>query len=203
MSEALSLAIGQGDRTQAITEVSLALSAGIAPDEILDVMRAAMDEIGDAFQRNEVFVPELLIAARAMKGAVAVLEPHLIEAGVTAEHTAVIGTVKGDLHDVGKGLVAMMWRAARFEVFDLGTDVPAEVFAAAAVEHEAEIVGVSALLTTSMREMRAVVDAVRPTGVPAVVGGAPITAEYAAEIGADGSAPDAAAAVVLARGLVG
>jgi len=139
-----------------------------------------------------------------MKGAVAVLEPLLLEAGVEPEFTAVIGTVQGDLHDVGKGLVAMMWTAAGFEVIDLGTDVAPDTFAAAAAAHDADLVGVSALITTTMAVMRDSVEAVKgATEIPVVVGGAPVTAEFADEIGADGFAPDAGAAVVLARRLVG
>ena len=197
-------AIRTGDRSRAIEEVRRAVADGEQPAAMLDVMAAAMDEVGDAYQRNQMFVPELLVAARAMKGAVAVLEPLLLEAGVEPEFTAVIGTVQGDLHDVGKGLVAMMWTAAGFEVIDLGTDVAPDTFAAAAAEHDADLVGVSALITTTMAVMRDSVEAVKgATEIPVVVGGAPVTAEFADEIGADGFAPDAGAAVVLARRLVG
>lgn len=206
VNPALVDAIKAGDRKRAVEVVRLALDAGEQPGAVLDVMVAAMDEVGEAFQRGDAFVPELLVAAGAMNRAVAVLEPRLVEAGVTPEFTAVIGTVQGDLHDVGKGLVAMMWRTAKFEVIDLGTDVPAAAFAAAAVEHNADLVGASALLTTSMDEMRNMVDAVKAAGlarVRVVVGGAPITSEFADEIGADGFAPDAGAAVTLARELVG
>jgi 5-methyltetrahydrofolate--homocysteine methyltransferase len=140
-----------------------------------------------------------------MKEAMAVLEPVLTAAGVRPVHTAVIGTIKGDLHDIGKNLVAMMWKGANIEVVDLGTNVTPEAFVAAAKEHGAGIVGVSALLTTTMVGMKDVVAAVRAElpGVKVIVGGAPVTADYAASIGADGYAPDAATAVDVARTAVG
>jgi len=146
----------------------------------------------------------MLIAARAMKEALVVLEPVLVSAGVRPEHTAVIGTVEGDLHDIGKNLVAMMWKGAGFEVVDLGVNVRPDRFVEAAREHGAEIIGLSALLTTTMPGMRGVVEAVRAAGLPArvVIGGAPTTPEFASEIGADGHAPDAGSAVELVRRLL-
>ncbi len=140
----------------------------------------------------------MLISARAMKESAALLEPVLAGAGITPETTAVIGTVKGDLHDIGKNLVSMMWKGANIEVIDLGTDVPPERFVDAAREHHARIVGISALLTTTMVGMKDVVLAIRAADlgdVKVIVGGAPVTAEFAAQIGADGHAPDAASAV--------
>jgi 5-methyltetrahydrofolate--homocysteine methyltransferase len=139
-----------------------------------------------------------------MKEALVVLEPVLVEAGVKPEFTAVIGTISGDLHDIGKNLVGMMWKGAGFEVVDLGVNVSAAQFVEAATEHDADVIGVSALLTTTMSGMRGVVEAVREAGLRArvVVGGAPITPEYAAEIGADGQAPDAGSAVELVRRLI-
>ena len=168
-------------------------------------MTTAMEVIGAKFQCNEIYVPEMLISARAMKEATAILEPVLVAAGIQPEHTAVIGTIKGDLHDIGKNLVGMMWKGANIEVVDLGTNVSPETFVAAAREHGASIVGVSALLTTTMVGMRDVVAAIRAAdlpGVKVIVGGAPVTAEFAASIGADGYAADAASAVEVAKQLV-
>ena len=144
--------------------------------------------------------------ARAMKESIAILEPLLTDAGIKPAFTAVIGTVKGDLHDIGKNLVGMMWKGANIEVIDLGSNVAPEVFVAKAREHEARLVGISALLTTTMVGMRDVVEAIRAADlgdVKVVVGGAPVTAEFAASIGADGYAPDAASAVELATRLMG
>jgi 5-methyltetrahydrofolate--homocysteine methyltransferase len=146
----------------------------------------------------------MLIAARAMKESSELLLPLLVAEGITPTHTAVIGTVKGDLHDIGKNLVGMMWKGANLAVVDLGTNVPPERFVAAVREHGAAIVGISALLTTTMVGMQEVVDALRAEvpGVPIIVGGAPVTQEYALEIGADGYARDAATAVGVARELI-
>ena len=140
-----------------------------------------------------------------MKEATALLEPLLVKAGIKPQHTAVIGTTKGDLHDIGKNLVGMMWKGAGIAIVDLGTNVSAEQFVSAAKEHSASLIGVSALLTTTMVGMKAVVTAVREAGLPTkvLVGGAPLTPEFAASIGADGYAPDAASAVDVAKGLLG
>ncbi|MCL2648241.1 MAG: corrinoid protein [Phycisphaerales bacterium] len=200
----LNEAIKKGNRNEAKRLVTEAIAAKLPPREILDAMVAAMDEIGARFQRNEVFVPEMLIASRAMKEALAILEPTLVKAGITPEFTAVIGTVQGDLHDIGKNLVAMMWKGANFAVVDLGTNVSPEAFVKAAQEHKAKIVGLSGLLTTTMPAMKQAVEALRKAGLPGLkvmIGGAPITAEFAKEIGADGFSPDAASAVDLARKL--
>ncbi len=202
----LTEAIKTGNRTAAKDITEQALAEGMEPDTVLDAMVTGMDEIGEKFKRNEVFVPEMLIAARAMKEAMAVLEPKLVEAGYEPLATAVVGTVQGDLHDIGKNLVAMMWKGANFNVIDLGTNVTAEQFVAAAKEHDAQVVGLSALLTTTMPAMKQTVDAVKAAGlngVKVVIGGAPITQGFADEIGADGFAPDAASAVDKARELVG
>jgi 5-methyltetrahydrofolate--homocysteine methyltransferase len=201
----LTAAIETGDRTRAIEFTRQAIDQRLDPQTILDSMTAAMQAVGERFQRNEVYVPEMLIAARAMKEVMALLEPVLVDAGVKPIATAVIGTVAGDLHDIGKNLVGMMWRGANIEVFDLGTNVPAERFVASAQEHAAKIVGVSALLTTTMVGMRDVVAAVRASGLTETrvfVGGAPVTTEFAHEIGADGYAPDAATAVDVVRGFI-
>ena len=165
-----------------------------------------MSAIGEKFKNNQVFVPEMLIAARAMKECMAILEPLLVKAGIKPKFTAIIGTVQGDLHDIGKNLVAMMWKGANFGVVDLGTNVSAEKFAAAAKEHNAHVVGLSALLTTTMPAMKTTVAALKAAGlntVKVVIGGAPITSDFAKEIGADGYAPDAASAVDIAKQLLG
>jgi len=204
--EALAAAIEAGDRASAVRITGEAVAEGMDPRTVLDAMSGAMDVIGRKFQCNEIYVPEMLISARAMKEATAVLEPVLVAAGVRPEYTAVIGTIKGDLHDIGKNLVAMMWKGANIEVVDLGTNVSPEAFVAAAKEHRATLVGVSALLTTTMVGMRDVVAAIRAADlgdVKVIVGGAPVTAAYAASIGADGYAPDAASAVEVARAAVG
>ena len=201
---ALTAAVEAGNRSAAAELTQQALDDGVGPAEVLGAMTAAMDVVGRKFQEGDLFVPEMLIAARAMKAGTAILEPALLAAGVAPEFTAVVGTVEGDLHDIGKNLVGMMWKGAGFEVVDLGVNVPPERFAAAAVEHRAHIVGLSALLTTTMPSMRAAVEAVRASGATAkvVIGGAPTTPEFAAQIGADGFAPDAGAAVDLARRLL-
>jgi len=201
---ALTAAVEAGDQRTALAVTQGAIDDGMAAQAILDAMSSAMEVIGGRFQRNEIYVPEMLISARAMKLATAVLEPHLVKAGVRPEHTAVIGTVAGDLHDIGKNLVGMMWKGATIAVIDLGTNVPADRFASAAVEHGASLVGISALLTTTMVGMRDAVAAVRAAAPRAMVmvGGAPVTSEFAESIGADGYAPDAAAAVDVARRLL-
>ncbi len=199
---ALAAAVEAGDRTTATAVTTDALAAGVEARAILDAMTGAMEVVGGRFQRNEIYVPEMLIAARAMKEAMAILEPVLVGQGIRPEHRAVVGTIRGDLHDIGKNLVAMMWKGANIEVIDLGTNVAPETFVAAAREHDAALVGVSALLTTTMTGMRDVVTAFHDagmTGVKILVGGAPVTAEWAAEIGADGYAPDAATAADVAK----
>jgi 5-methyltetrahydrofolate--homocysteine methyltransferase len=199
--EALGVAIEVGDREAAVRLTGAAIDAGLPPQAILDAMTAAMAVVGGRFQRSEIYVPEMLISARAMKEATALLEPLLVQAGIRPEYTAVLGTIKGDLHDIGKNLVAMMWRGAHIAVIDLGTDVAPQEFVEAAKAHNADVVGISALLTTTMTGMRDVVVALRDANVrvKVIVGGAPVTPEFAREIGADGFAPDAgsAAAVVL------
>jgi 5-methyltetrahydrofolate--homocysteine methyltransferase len=203
--EALGQAIEAGDRAGAVRITHEAIAERLDPQALLDAMTEAMARIGGRFQRNEIFVPEMLVAARAMKEATAVLEPVLVGAGIAPSATAVVGTVKGDLHDIGKNLVAMMWKGANIAVIDLGTNVAPERFVAAAKEHDARLVGVSALLTTTMVGMRDVVAAVRNAGLVdtrVIVGGTPVTADFAREIGADGYAPDAAAAVEIAQTLL-
>jgi 5-methyltetrahydrofolate--homocysteine methyltransferase len=200
----LGRAIEAGDRASAARLTTEALAAGVSAQEILDAMTEAMGVIGRKFQEGEIFVPEMLIAARAMKEATAILEPSLVEAGIRPEHTAVIGTVEGDLHDIGKNLVGMMLKGAAIEVIDLGVNVSAAKFVEAAREHDARLIGLSALLTTTMPNMRAVVEAIKAADVGAkvMIGGAPTTPEFAEQIGADGFAPDAGAAVDLAKQLL-
>ena len=203
--ERLGEAIKTGNRNDAVALTQAAIDADTAPQQILDVMVAAMDDVGQRFQRCEVFVPEMLIAARAMKEAMALLEPLLVKAGIKPVAKAIIGTVKGDLHDIGKNLVAMMWRGANFEVVDLGTNVSPEQFAQAVKDHQADLVGLSALLTTTMPAMKTTVATMKAQGAGSpkiVIGGAPVTQAYADDIGADGYAPDAASAVSLARSLL-
>ncbi|MEX1294566.1 MAG: cobalamin-dependent protein [Candidatus Limnocylindrales bacterium] len=202
---ALTAAVEAGNRAEAVSLTQAAIDEGVGPSEILDAMTTAMTEVGRKFACNEgVYVPEMLIAAHAMKEATALIEPLLAESGVKPAHTAVIGTVQGDLHDIGKNLVGMMLKGANFEIVDLGTNVAPEAFAEGVREHNADVVGISALLTTTMVGMKAAVEAVRAADPNAkiLVGGAPVTDEFAAEIGADGFAKDAATAAVVAQELL-
>jgi 5-methyltetrahydrofolate--homocysteine methyltransferase len=202
----LQTAVEVGDRETAVEVTQQAIDEGIAPKTTLDAMTDAMGVVGQRFQDNEIYVPEMLISARAMKAAVALLEPLLIGAGYVPDSVAVMGTIKGDLHDIGKNLVGMMLKGANFEIVDLGTNVTVDRFMAAAREHKADIIGISALLTTTMGNMRGVIEAVRAAddmpNLRVIVGGAAVTKEFAEEIGADGWAPDAMSAVVLAKGIV-
>jgi 5-methyltetrahydrofolate--homocysteine methyltransferase len=165
-----------------------------------------MDIVGEKYKKGEFYVPEMLIAARAMKSGMEVLRPILTKKDVKGLGTVVIGTAKGDLHDIGKNLVGMMMEGAGFEIVNLGTDVPAERFVETAREKGANIIGVSALLTTTMPGMKDVVQALKKSGlrekVKVMIGGAPVTQGYADEIGADGYAPDAASAVDKAKSLL-
>lgn len=200
-----SVAAGKSKDAKALTQ--RALDEGARPGDIVDLaLVPAMASVGDKFKRNEIFVPEMLVAARAMKEAMNLLEPRLVAAGVTPKYTAVIGTVRGDLHDIGKNLVAIMWKGANFRVIDLGTNVPAEKFVAAIKEHKAQLVGLSALLTTTMPAIGETLRAIRASDcapVKIMVGGAPISQQFADEIGADGYASDAGSAVDRAQALVG
>ncbi|MFV2044775.1 MAG: corrinoid protein [Anaerolineales bacterium] len=200
-------AILKGDRDALMASVESGLNEGLASEEILNQgLIAAMTDVGDRFERGELYVPEMLVAARAMQSGLKLLKPHLIESGVKSAARVVIGTVQGDLHDIGKNLVAMMLEGAGFEVTDLGNDIKPEMFADAAREHKADIIGVSALLTTTMSNMQAVVEALEDIGlrekVKVMVGGAPVTQEFADQIGADGFAPDASAATRLAKAML-
>ncbi len=200
-------AILTGDATAAIEIAQAAIDAGADPQQLTtEYMISAMDEVGRRFENQEYFVPELLIAARAMKGALALLRPLLAERGIEPVGRVVIGTVKGDLHDIGKGLVASMLEGGGFEVIDLGVDVSPEKFVAEAKQSGADIIAVSALLTTTMMGMKAVVKAVSDAGLDGrckvIVGGAPLTQQYADSIGAHGYSDNANGAVGLARNLV-
>ena len=185
--------------------VQEALDAGFGAEEVLNKMIAAMDVVGEKFKAGEIFVPEMLIAAKAMKKGVEVLKPHLASGAAGAMGKVVIGTVAGDLHDIGKNLVAMMIESAGFEVIDLGVDVPVEKFVEAAAQDGVKIVACSALLTTTMPAMEATVAALKAAGkdYKIMVGGAPINQEYADKLGADAYTPDAASAAKKAKELVG
>ncbi len=201
----LTQAIIAGKRKEVPDLVAQCLAAGESASAIVEHrLVPGMAIIGEKFKLNEIFVPEMLIAARAMKEALKVLEPLLAAAGVKPEHIVVIGTVEGDLHDIGKNLVAMMWKGANLGVIDLGVNVPPARFVEAIREHQPELVGLSTLLTTTMPAMRDTVKAIRDAGlsVKIVVGGAPITREFAREIGADSYAPDAGSAVDMAVALL-
>jgi 5-methyltetrahydrofolate--homocysteine methyltransferase len=197
---------GDMHSTQAL--VPEALAEGISPEQILkDGLISAMGEVGARFENGEFYVPEMLISARAMKSGLALLRPHLVAANVRAVGKVVIGTVQGDLHDIGKNLVGMMLEGAGFEVIDLGADVSAEKYVAAAQEHQPDLIACSALLTTTMPHMQNIIQQLDEAGlrpqVKVMIGGAPVTDAYARQIGADGYAPDAAAAASLAKALVG
>jgi len=199
-------AVERGDRDLAVQTVSDALAEGMTPGQILDeALIAGMTSIGVKFKNNEVFIPEVLIAARAMAGAMDILEPKLVESGVEPRGKVVIGTVKQDLHDIGKNLVAMMLKGGGFKVVDLGVDVAPEAFVEAAKTEGVQVVALSALLTTTMPNMKAVVDALKRaavTDVKVMIGGAPVTQAFADEIGAAGYAPDAGSAVDLVTELI-
>lgn len=184
--------------------VQQALDEGVDAKVILNEgLLDGMTIIGGKFKRNEVFVPEVLVAARAMNAGMEILEPKLVEIGNEPVGKAVVGTVKGDLHDIGKNLVAMMYKGAGFEVIDLGVDVDAETFVAKAEENGADVIGMSALLTTTMPNMKSTVDLLNEKGIRdkyvVMVGGAPITDGFAEEIGADYYTADAASAAEVAK----
>jgi 5-methyltetrahydrofolate--homocysteine methyltransferase len=202
---ALSQAVIKGDQKTAVEVTKQAIAEGMAPANILtNGLIAGMNVIGTRFKANEVYIPEVLIAARAMKMAMEILEPKLVEAGVKPLGKAMIGTVQGDLHDIGKNLVTMMLKGAGFEVIDMGVDVSPEKFVAKAKEVNPNVIGLSALLTTTMPAMEKTIKAIKDAGlkVKTMIGGAPVTQAYADKIGADGYAPDAASAVDTAKALM-
>ena len=203
----VSEALQRGDAEKVAELVKQALEENLLPKDILENgLITGMDIIGTKFKKNEVYVPEVLIAARAMHAGMSILRPKLIETGVKNIGTVAIGTVKGDLHDIGKNLVKMMLEGAGFEVIDLGIDVSVDKFVEAVKVHQPNIVGMSALLTTTMVNMPEVIKALKDAGlrdkVKIMIGGAPITQNYAEQIGADGYSPDAASAVDKAKTFV-
>ena len=209
MDEKLKLiydAILDGDMEGVVNNIQPPLDAGVLPGEILNTaLIPAMDKVGQLFEEGEYFVPEMLVAARAMKAGLEILKPLLVDSGVDPVGKVVLGTVKGDLHDIGKNLVAMMLEGAGFEIVDLGADVSPDQFVAAARDG-VDVVGLSALLTTTMPAMENTIRAIEESGlrdrVKIIVGGAPVTADYARQIGADGYAADASQAATLARQLI-
>ncbi len=203
--KALSEAVIKGDQNKALEITKAAIAEGMAPATILNEgLISGMNVIGVRFKNNEVYIPEVLIAARAMKTAMEVLEPKLVEAGVKPLAKAAVGTVQGDLHDIGKNLVVMMLKGAGFEVIDLGVDVSPQKFVDKIKELNPVVVGMSALLTTTMPSMEKTIQAIKAAGlkVKTMIGGAPVTQAYADRIGADGYSADAASAVDLAKSLI-
>jgi len=201
-------AVLDGNAPGAKSGVQAALAEGVPADQILkEGLIGAMAEVGRLFEENEYFVPQMLVAARAMQGGLAILKPHLADAGAVSAGKVLVGTVKGDLHDIGKNLVAMMLEGAGFEVVDLGTDVSPEKFVKAVIEHKPNVIAMSALLTTTMPSMKGTIAALEEAGVrgtvKVMIGGAPVTDSFAKQIGADGYSPDASSATRLAKSLVG
>jgi 5-methyltetrahydrofolate--homocysteine methyltransferase len=200
-------AVLEGDAVGTKAGVQAALQAGLSADQIMqEGLIAAMGEVGRLYEAGDFFVPEMLIAARAMSAGLEILKPMLASGGVKSAGRIVIGTVKGDLHDIGKNLVGMMLEGAGFEVIDLGSDVSPEKFVEAVRSHQPQLIGMSALLTTTMPSMGSTIKALQEAGirdqVKVMIGGAPVTDSYARQIGADGFASDASSATRLARSLV-
>ena len=203
----LAEAIIKGDNVKSKEITQKLLDENVSPVEILNEgLVPGMDVVGRKFKANEMYIPEVLIAARAMHAAMDILKPLLTETGAPTKGTVILGTVQGDLHDIGKNLVGMMLEGAGFTVVDVGIDVPAEKFVEELKNKKAQLVGLSALLTTTMPAMKDVIEAIRATSetknTRVMVGGAPLTQEYADSIGADGYAPDASSAVDLAKQLL-
>ena len=201
-------AVLRGDAKTAAADTQAALDEGVNPNEILhEACIPAMTEVGRLFENGDKFIPEMMIAARAMQTAVNILKPLLMEEDVEVVGTIVIGTVAGDLHDIGKNLVGMMMEGAGFQIIDLGTDVTPQAFVEAVQEHNPDLLGMSALLTTTMTSIVATMEALTEAGVrdkvKVLVGGAPITQEFADKIGADGFAGDAGSAPRVAKALLG
>jgi 5-methyltetrahydrofolate--homocysteine methyltransferase len=203
--KALADAVIKGDQSAAVQITKAALEDGTPAKSVLNEgLIAGMDVVGARFKKNEIYIPEVLIAARAMKMAMEILEPELVKAGVKPVGKFLIGTVQGDLHDIGKNLVAMMLKGAGFEVIDLGVDVGPDKFVEQVKTQGIHVVGMSALLTTTMPGMEKTIRALKEAGVSAkiMIGGAPVTQGYADKIGADGYAADAASAVDMVKSLV-
>ena len=204
--EGIYSAVMDGDAGKVQSTVGQALNVGLSAEAILDGgLIAAMTEVGRLFEEGEFFVPEMLVSARAMQAGLALLKPHLTAEGIPSAGKAVLGTVKGDLHDIGKNLVVMMLEGAGFEVVDLGTDVTPDRFVQTVRDHQPHVLGMSALLTTTMPSMASTISALKEAGlrdrVKVMVGGAPVTDAFATRIGADGYSPDASSAVRLAKSL--
>lgn len=192
-------------KNDVVKAVQNCIDNGVSIDQILnDGLIGSMDIIGTKFSAGEVFVPEMLMAAKAMQAGLEVLKPHLASDALTVKGTVIIGTVKGDLHDIGKNLVSMMVEGAGFKVIDLGVDVHTDVFVEKAAEHNADVLALSALLTTTMPAMAATVAAIKEAGLKTktIIGGAPVTDAYAKQIGADGFSDNAPGAVELIRKLI-
>ncbi len=201
-------AILSGDIASTPKLVEEAISEGASPEDVLEKgLIAGMADVGAKFKANDIFVPEVLIAAKAMHAALDILEPLLIASGVKPKATVAVGTVKGDLHDIGKNLVAMMLKGAGFHVVDLGIDIAPDAFITRAEEANASLIAMSSLLTTSMPSMKATIKILKERGlsskIKTIIGGAPVTQEYADDIGADGYAQDASSAVDKAKQLLG
>ena len=207
VAEKMKTAIVEGDLDEATALVQAALEQMSPTDIITQVVSPAMNKVGDLYSCGEYYVPDMLLSARAAKGVLDKVRPMLTDTDLKPLGTVVIGTVQGDLHDIGKNLVAMMLEGAGFRVVDLGIDVTPEQFAEAAEENNANMVGMSALLSTTMPQMATTIEALKKTGVrdmtKVIIGGAPVTEAYAQSIGADGYAPDAASAVHVAKKLLG
>lgn len=204
--QGLADALIRGDRNTVVELTRKAIDEGNAPKDVLEQgLIAGMNVIGERFKNNEVYVPEVLIAARAMKGGMEILQPELSASGVEPMGTVVLGTVKGDLHDIGKNLVGIMITGSGLKVIDVGTDVSAEKFVETCKAHNAQVCAMSALLTTTMTQMTEIVKAMNDSGldVKTIIGGAPVTQSFADEIGANGFAPDAASAVDVVKELMG
>jgi methanogenic corrinoid protein MtbC1 len=197
---------GRADASKAYTQQ--ALEENIPPDEIISQgMNLAMEEVGLRFSKNEIFLPEMMVAARAMKSAMEILEPHIVKETKTSLGKIVVGTVKGDLHDVGKNLVCMMFKGAGFDVVDLGVDVPKEKFLESIQQESPQLLGISALLSTTLPNVVETIAFLRQSGVDGnckiLVGGAPVTEKFASDAKADGYAADAGSAIQLAKKLLG
>ncbi len=206
--ETIYKAVLKGDAKTTAAQVQAALNEGIPADQILNqACVPAMTEVGRLFEAGDKFIPEMMISARAMQAAVTILRPLLLEKDVEVLGTVVIGTVAGDLHDIGKNLVGMMLEGAGFQIIDLGSDVSPQAFVEAVQQHSPDLVGLSALLTTTMTSITATIEALTEAGVrdkvKVIIGGAPITLEFAQKVGADGFASDAGAAPRMAKALMG
>ena len=199
-------ALSEGKMEEVKELTQKALDGGEPPESILkEGLIKAMDQIGVKFKNNEIYIPEVLIAARAMHAGLGILKPILAKSAISTTAKIVIGTVKGDLHDIGKNLVGMMLEGGGFEIVDIGTDAPPEKFIQAAKEQGAKVIGMSALLTTTMMQMKSAIEKIKAEGlgIKTIIGGAPVTAEFARQIGADGYAADAASAVGTVKELLG